>query len=234
MSFFDCSDQTQLLSGLRAARNALAKGELVVFPTDTVYGIAADAFSPAAVERLLAAKGRGRTAPPPVLIPTVASLHALSAIVPDGVIALAREFWPGALTIILPAQPSLSWDLGETGGTVALRIPDDPIALELLTDTGPLAVSSANLSGETPARTASEARDMLGDSVSVYLDNPAADAAVLSGSTILDATAYAAGVGPLTIVRQGPVTENDLARVVGAEAFQPVPDEPTTANGTPE
>ncbi|MFT4233252.1 MAG: L-threonylcarbamoyladenylate synthase, partial [Leucobacter sp.] len=149
---FDCSDSFQLLAGMRAARRAIGKGELVVMPTDTVYGVAADAFTPEAVQRLLDAKGRGRQSPPPVLIPNTSTLAALAAEVTAPLSALAEAFWPGAITIITRANPSLSWDLGETGGTVALRIPNHPLALELLEETGPLAVSSANRTGEPAAR----------------------------------------------------------------------------------
>src|SRR5690606_29084816 len=132
--------------------------------------VAADAFSPEAVQRLVEAKGRTRQSPPPVLIPRVETLDALAAEVPEPVRRLVDAFWPGGLTIILLANPSLHWDLGDTGGTVALRMPSNTVALELLAETGPLAVSSANLTGRPPATTAAEARDMLGDSVAVYLD----------------------------------------------------------------
>ena len=218
---YDCSVDSELLTGMRLARAAIGRGELVVIPTDTVYGVAADAFDPAAVQRLLDAKGRGRQSPPPVLIPGIPTLDALAQSVPQAVRDLVAEFWPGGLTIVLPAQPSLVWDLGETGGTVALRMPSDTIALELLSETGPLAVSSANLTGRPSARTAAEAEAMLGDSVPVYLDggeagagyenHPGADAS----STIVDATALAAGAGPLRILRHGVITEEQLRAVVG-------------------
>jgi tRNA threonylcarbamoyl adenosine modification protein (Sua5/YciO/YrdC/YwlC family) len=191
---------------------ALAKGEVVVIPTDTVYGIAADAFTPAAVDRLLAAKGRGRTSPPPVLIPNVATMDALASSVPDKVRAVAEKFWPGGLTIILDAQPSLAWDLGETDGTVALRVPNHPIALELLNETGPLAVSSANLTGKPAATSAEEALLQLGARVAVYLDGgPSAS----SASTIIDATALARGTGGVRILRDGVVSAADLREVLG-------------------
>ncbi|MET0297393.1 MAG: L-threonylcarbamoyladenylate synthase, partial [Microbacterium sp.] len=169
-SLFDCRDDSQLLPGLREARRAIARGELVVLPTDTVYGVAADAFDAAAVQRLLDAKGRGRQSPPPVLVSGVNTLRALVADLPEPVERLVEEFWPGGLTIVLPAQPSLTWDLGETHGTVAVRMPANRFALELLEETGPLAVSSANLTGKSAAVLIHEAQDMLGDSVSVYLD----------------------------------------------------------------
>lgn len=195
------------------ARQALGRGELVVLPTDTVYGVAADAFSPEAVQKLLDAKGRGRQSPPPVLIPNVATLAALSADTNASVTALAEAFWPGALTIITRANPSLSWDLGETGGTVALRIPNQPLALELLQETGPLAVSSANKTGEPAARTAEAARDMLGDDVAVYLEagETAGDG---EASTIIDATALTDTGCTLRILRQGAVSREAIAEVL--------------------
>ena len=131
---FDCRDSEQLLPGMRRARQAIARGELIVLPTDTVYGVGADAFSAAAVARLLAAKGRGRQSPPPVLVAGLATMRALVSEVPEPVERLVEAFWPGGLTIVLPAQPSLSWDLGDTGGTVAVRMPADRIALELVSE----------------------------------------------------------------------------------------------------
>ena len=210
---FDCSDSAQLLAAARSARQALGRGQLVVLPTDTVYGVAADAFAPDAVQRLLDAKGRGRQSPPPVLIPNVATLDALAAEVVDPVRALADAFWPGPLTIVLPAQPSLSWDLGETGGTVALRIPDLPLTLELLQETGPLAVSSANSTGDPAARTITEAQDMLGDAVAVYLD---AGPVVGDGtaSTIVDATGVTNEGGILRILRAGGVSRESIATLL--------------------
>ena len=150
-SLFDCRNESELLAGMRRARQAIGRGDLIVVPTDTVYGIAADAFSASAVQRLLEAKGRGRQSPPPVLVGGVDTLRALVSEVPEAVERLVAEFWPGGLTIVLPAQPSLSWDLGDTHGTVAVRMPDHRLTLELLEETGPLAVSSANLTGRPAA-----------------------------------------------------------------------------------
>ncbi|MDN4598724.1 L-threonylcarbamoyladenylate synthase [Leifsonia virtsii] len=226
---YDCSVDSELLTGMRLARAAIGRGELVVIPTDTVYGVAADAFSPAAVQRLLDAKGRGRQSPPPVLVPGIPTLAALAETVPDEVDALVKAFWPGGLTIVLPASPSLVWDLGETKGTVALRMPDNTIALELLSETGPLAVSSANLTGRPAARTAVEAEGMLGESISVYLDGGEAGSAYDrvegkdSSSTIVDATALAAGVGGLRILRHGVISADRLREVVGDALDAPVP-----------
>ncbi len=213
---FDCRDREQLLTGMRRARQAIGRGELIVLPTDTVYGVGADAFSPAAVQRLLDAKGRGRNQPPPVLVAGPATLNALAEEVPEPVQRLVDTFWPGGLTIVLPAQRSLTWDLGETQGTVAVRMPNDPIALELLEETGPLAVSSANLTGKDAALTASEALDMLGDSVDVYLENGISRDGI--ASTIIDATSLVSSSTqePLVrILREGAVTRSQLADVLG-------------------
>jgi L-threonylcarbamoyladenylate synthase len=227
-AIYDCSVESQLLAGMRLARGAIGRGELVVIPTDTVYGVAADAFTPAAVARLLEAKGRERTSPPPVLIPGIPTLDALANDVPEPVRRLVAEFWPGGLTVIVRAQPSLRWDLGETRGTVALRMPANPIALELLSETGPLAVSSANRSGRPSAMTAAEAEAMLGDAVAVYLDGGRAGSGYLpvdgqvaeTSSTIVDATGLAADAGVLRIVRAGVISRERIAAVVGDELLE--------------
>ena len=200
---FDCSAPDGRAAGIDAATAAIAAGDLVVLPTDTVYGLAADAFSADAVLRLVAAKGRGREMPPPVLIGSSAMLEALVLEVPGWLRSMTTELWPGPLTVICRQQPSLTWDLGETRGTVAVRVPDDRVARALLKQTGPLAVSSANSTGDPAAQTADEAYGMLGDSVEVYLDG----GPVRSGvpSTILDAT------GPTPrILRAGGVTLEQL------------------------
>jgi L-threonylcarbamoyladenylate synthase len=211
---YDTRDEAQLLSGMRHARQAISRGELVVLPTDTVYGIAADAFDANAVTGLLGAKGRGRQQPPPVLVPGVSTLRALVAEVPEPVERLVEAFWPGGLTIVLPAQYSLSWDLGDTHGTVAVRMPAQNLALELLEETGPMAVSSANRTGMPAALTIDEARDMLGDAVSVYLD--AGPSATGIASTIIDATRLVGGEEPLVrILRDGAVSRERLRAVLG-------------------
>jgi L-threonylcarbamoyladenylate synthase len=171
-------------TAIDAAATVVQRGGLVVLPTDTVYGIGADAFDHAAVQALLDAKGRGREMPPPVLISAVTTLDALATGVPDYVAALTDAFWPGPLTLVCEQQPSLTWDLGETRGTVAVRMPDHEVALALLERTGPLAVSSANLSGLPAATEAAAAEGMLGESVEVVIDagpSPKGEA-----STILD------------------------------------------------
>jgi len=169
-----------------AATVAVQGGGLVVIPTDTVYGIAADAFDPAAVSGLLLAKGRGREMPPPVLISSATTLDALAIRVPGWARALAEEFWPGPLTLVCHQQTSLQWDLGDTRGTVAVRMPDHEITREILERTGPLAVSSANKTGQPAATDADQAEEMLGDEVDVIVD--AGESPGGLASTIVDAT----------------------------------------------
>ncbi|MFE6734060.1 L-threonylcarbamoyladenylate synthase [Microbacterium sp. NPDC057650] len=239
---FDCSDEAELLAGMRHARQAIARGELVVLPTDTVYGVAADAFSPAAVRRLLEAKGRGRDMPPPVLVSGQAALAALVESIPGPVQQLVDEFWPGGLTIILPSQPSLAWDLGDTLGTVAVRMPDRRIALELLEETGPLAVSSANLTGKDVAISAADAEEMLGDSVSVYLDGGLSADGI--ASTIIDCTSLAdpSAENPrVRVLRDGAISRERLAAVLGdllepemSPADTVAEQEPVKDGGAPE
>nr|WP_216077211.1 L-threonylcarbamoyladenylate synthase [Isoptericola sediminis] len=209
----DVTDENSWGPAIDEAVNTISRGGLVVLPTDTVYGIGADAFDADAVAALLAAKGRGRQMPPPVLVPDTRTLDGLAVDVPASARALVEAFWPGGFTIILRSQPSLQWDLGETHGTVALRMPDHPAALALLRRTGPLAVSSANRTGGPAATEAAEAVDQLGDAVGCYLDGGTAPGGV--ASTIVDAT------GPeLRVVRQGAVTLaalREIAPVLGLD-----------------
>lgn len=219
---YDCSLDTDLLTGMRLAKVSLGRNELVVLPTDTVYGIAADAFSPTAVQALLAAKGRGPQSPPPVLIANTNTLAALAETVPEVAKKLAATFWPGALTMIFNAQGSLTWDLGETNGTVALRMPDHKIALALLEETGPLAVSSANLTGEPAATTCQQAADYLEQKVAVYLDggnSPKGEASTIIDLTqIVDSYDSAGNVtttGKIKIVRRGALSAEKIRSVAG-------------------
>lgn len=204
---FDAADEAAREEGIAAASIAVQSGELIVVPTDTVYGVGADAFSPRAVQRLLDAKGRGRDMPPPVLIANVPTLDALATAVPDWARTLVDQLWPGPLTLVFKQQSSLKWDLGESRGTVAVRMPDDAVTLALLARTGPLAVSSANKTGMAAATTAEEAESMLGDDVSVILDSGPAQGVI--PSTILDAT----GAQP-RLLRLGAVATEELNRLL--------------------
>ncbi len=208
---YNCTSDDQRAEGLAHAQKAIAAKQVVVIPTDTVYGIAADAFSPQAVATLLAAKGRGRSMPPPVLIPRLNTMDGLATDIPDDARKLAEQFWPGGLTLIFHSQPSLTWDLGDTKGTVALRMPDDKLALDLLTMTGPLAVSSANRTGQAAAQSASEARSQLAESVEVYLE---AGFRPLEGTDPLPSTIVDATGGSLRVVRAGAISLERLRDVV--------------------
>jgi len=204
---FDCTVVAERAAGIKEAVTALGNGELAVVPTDTVYGLAADAFKPDAVAALLAAKGRGRQMPPPVLVGSRRAAFALVEDVSSSASDLIDEFWPGGLTLVFRSSRSLVWDLGDTRGTVAVRMPLHPVTLDLLKESGPLAVSSANISGSPPAMTAADAESQLGEAVSVYLDGGPCSGEI--PSTIVDVT------GPVPkLLRSGAVTVKRLRNVV--------------------
>jgi tRNA threonylcarbamoyl adenosine modification protein (Sua5/YciO/YrdC/YwlC family) len=205
--FYDCNDPSVRSAALSSAAHCVASGQLVVLPTDTVYGIGADAFDPTAVADLLAAKGRGRDMPVPVLVGSWHTIEGLVNVVASRTWDLIEAFWPGGLTLVVEQAPSLSWDLGDARGTVAVRMPLHPVAIELLETTGPMAVSSANRSGQPPALTAADAQEQLGDDVAVYLDGGPAQTGV--ASTIVDVTAEVPRV-----LRAGAIDIDDLRAVV--------------------
>lgn len=207
---FDCADSARRAAGIAAAIDAVRGGRLAVLPTDTVYGVGADAFNVAGVTALLAAKRRGRDMPVGVLVGSWNSIDGLALVVPDTARELIRAFWPGALSVIVNQAPSLQWDLGDARGTVMVRMPLNPVALEVLTAVGPMAVSSANISGGAPAVDAAAAHRQLGETVDVYLDaGPAEQGAA---STIVDLT----GPAP-RIVRTGPVSAEQIGAVLGQD-----------------
>ena len=206
----DCRDPLNRSEAIAAATDAVKSGRLIVLPTDTVYGIAADAFDNGAVANLLAAKGRGRDMPVGVLVGSWHTISGLVYSVPDAAHELIRAFWPGALSLVVQQAPSLQWDLGDARGTVMLRMPLQPVALDVLRAVGPMAVSSANVSGQPPATTAAEAQRQLGDRVDVYLDGGTSEQQ--AASTILDLT----GEVP-TILRTGPISARAIADVLGVD-----------------
>jgi tRNA threonylcarbamoyl adenosine modification protein (Sua5/YciO/YrdC/YwlC family) len=207
----DCTDPEQRSRGIASAAAAVKNGGLVVLPTDTVYGVGADAFDGAAVAALLTAKGRGRDMPVPVLVGSWHTIDGLALSVSEAMRDLIRAFWPGALSLVVRQAPSVLWDLGDARGTVMLRMPLHPVAIELLREVGPMAVSSANVSGRPPAVDAENARQQLGDRVDVYLD--AGPSARQAASTILDLT----GPEP-RILRAGPVSAARIGEVLGLDA----------------
>ncbi|GAA4345870.1 L-threonylcarbamoyladenylate synthase [Angustibacter luteus] len=208
MNRMDAKTDTGRTTGAKLAADAVQRGEVIVMPTDTVYGVGADAFDRNAVAAVLAAKGRGRDVPPPVLVPNPRTLDGLATGVSDAARELVAAFWPGPLTIVCRAVPSLDWDLGETNGTVALRMPLHRVALAVLELTGPMAVTSANRTGEPPATTVDEAQAQLGEAVSIYLDGGPSPTG--TASTIVDVT----GAVP-RVLRAGPIPLERLRAVAG-------------------
>jgi tRNA threonylcarbamoyl adenosine modification protein (Sua5/YciO/YrdC/YwlC family) len=200
---YDCSRLEERDRGVTAAVEAVQRGDLVVLPTDTVFGIGGDAFKSWAVTALQNAKGRERRLPVSVLVGSRNTLDGLVYGLPATARDLVEAFWPGALTIIVEHASSLQWDLGETDGKVAVRMPLHPLALEVLRETGPMAVSSANKEGNPPATTAAAARDQFGYAVSVYLE--AAVSRDPMSSTIVDVS----GSRPV-LVRAGAITYEQL------------------------
>lgn len=213
---FDVHGQTG--EALAAAQAAIAGGECIVLPTDTVYGIGANAFSAEAVQRLLDAKERGRDMPPPVLIAETGMFEALADDIPSHAMRLAQAYWPGAMTLIVKAQSHLRMDLGETRGTIAVRVPDHDFTRDLLRRTGPLAVSSANVSGQQASTNIDDALDQLGNRVQVYLD--AGQTPGETPSTIIDFVSASLG----KVVRQGALSLAEIHEV--APFVEGLPTEP--------
>jgi tRNA threonylcarbamoyl adenosine modification protein (Sua5/YciO/YrdC/YwlC family) len=211
---YDMAEAMERSTGLDVAGSVVRRGDLVVLPTDTVYGLGTDAFQPVAVAKLLETKGRARDMPVPVLVGSPRTLPGIATNLSQSAQDLIEAFWPGGLTLVCAVQPTLQWDLGETVGTVAVRMPLHPVAIELLTATGPMAVSSANRSGLAPATTVDEAIEQLGDDVSVYLDGGPSGAPV--PSSIVDVT----GDVP-RLLRAGAVTEELLREVCGDLVTEP-------------
>ena len=208
---YNCADETTRAEGIAEAAKAAKSGRLVVMPTDTLYGIGCDAFDNDAVASLLAAKHRGPDMPVPVLVGSWDTYKGLVASITDTMQLLVEAFWPGGLSIVVPQAPSLPWNLGDTRGTVMLRMPLQPVAIELLREVGPMAVSSANISGHTPPTTAIAAKQQLGKAVSVYLDG--GEAAIGKPSTIVDLSQ----AHPY-LLREGAISAEQISEVIGGPA----------------
>lgn len=208
---YDCQDPDTRTLGMRAAVDAVKAGRLVVLPTDTLYGLGCDAFDNQAVASLLQTKHRGPDMPVPVLVGSWDTIQGLVHTYSDQARALVEAFWPGGLSIVVPQAPSLTWNLGDTRGTVMLRMPLHPVAIELLRETGPMAVSSANISGHTPATTAIAAKQQLGNAVNVYLDG--GECAIGTPSSIVDLS----GPAP-KLLREGAISAERIGEVLGVPA----------------
>jgi L-threonylcarbamoyladenylate synthase len=217
---YDCTDPAERAEGLEAAVDSIHRGELVVMPVDASYGLAADAFQSAAVNSLAASKGRGRDLPIPVMVGSWSGLDGLTLMVQPSVRQLVEAFWPGPLTLVVEHAPSLAWDLGDNRGTISIRMPLHPVALELLARTGPLAVSGANLTGKRVPLTAADAQDQLGYAVAVSLDAGMCIDPV--PSTIVDVS----GAVP-KLLRHGKVTQRQLQEVLPELIVAGPPRQPT-------
>jgi L-threonylcarbamoyladenylate synthase len=201
---------TALEGPLGDAAAAARAGKLIVFPTDTVYGIGTRADEPAATARVFEAKGRPLDLELPVLVATVQAARAVAAF-DERAERLAAALWPGPLTLVLPRGSDASgWDLGGDPATVGVRAPHHPMALALLAEIGPLAVTSANRSGRPPAETCDEVHAFFGDRVAVYLcqEEPLDGVA----SMVLDLAH-----GPATIIREGSLPRDALIRLLPDE-----------------
>jgi len=199
MLVVDCTDRNGRATGLQAASAAARRGDLILVPAEHSYAVATDAFSVRGAQRLRQVKGQGPSMPLPVLVPGASTVMGLAASVPQSARDLMTAFWPGALTLLLTAQPTLAWDQ-PAGHPVAIRMPLHPVALELLSRTGPLIATSANAVGLEPPASVAEAVDQLGEAFGVCLDGGPLDADG-EPSTIVDAT----GTIPV-VVRAGAIS----------------------------
>ena len=193
-------------AALTRAIEVLARGHPVALPTDTVYGLAADPFRPGAVARIFEAKRRPRHVKLPVLVADTDQALALATDVPDAASILMDRFWPGALTVVLPARAGLGADLGDDDATIGIRCPAHPVPLALCAAVGPLATTSANRHGEPTLTTAAEVMAAFGDAVAVVLDGGTCAG---SPSTVVDCT----GVEP-KLLRAGRVPWSELLSVL--------------------
>ncbi len=194
------------LSAIEKALTVLEAGGLVAFPTDTVYGVAGNAFDPAAIERIYEAKGRDQTKAIPILLGEVDHLPRVALQLPPAANRLAQHFWPGALTLVVPRHPGLPENLSPTP-TVGVRMPDHAFALALLRRSGPLAVTSANRSGAENPRDAQDVLRQLGGRIELIIDGGPTPVGV--PSTVVDCTG-----GQVKILRLGAIAAQEIQRLV--------------------
>jgi len=188
-----------------AAVAALREGRLVVVPTDTAYAVLADAFQPLATRKVFDAKRRTRHVPLPVVIRSPRQAVGLVEGIPEPAERLMASYWPGPVTLVLPAAEGLTWDLGESRGTVMLRMPADELVTSLVQEIGPLVCTGANRAGMPVPRTAQEAAEQLGAAVAVVLDGGTREAAL---STVVDVSGER-----VEVLREGAVSEDDITDV---------------------
>lgn len=188
-----------------AAVSALRDGKLVVVPTDTSYALLADAFQPLATRRVFDVKRRTRHVPLPVVIRSPRQVVGLVEGIPEPAERLMASYWPGPLTLVLPAAEGLTWDLGESRGTVMLRMPADELLTSLVTEIGPLVCTGANRAGMAVPRTAQEAVEQLGEGVAVVIDGGPCESPL---STLVDVSGER-----IEVLRQGAISEEDITDV---------------------
>lgn len=194
----DPPPETAVLHAVRV----LAQGQPIAIPTDTVYGLAVDPFRPGATDRIFAVKRRPREVSVPVLVTGIEQALAVSSAVPDAALDLMRRYWPGALTIVIPARPGLGADLGDDEATVGVRSPAHPVPLALCAAAGPLATTSANRHGEPPLTSAAAVGECFGDDLAVILDGGTCEGAP---STVVDCTG-----SRLKLLREGRIPWAEL------------------------
>ena len=191
---------------LEQALRVLRSGGMVAFPTDTVYGLGALAFDGAAVKRIYTAKGRPVEKAIPILLGDEADLAKVTMGVPDLASRLAAHYWPGPLTLVIPKHPDLPEAVSATE-TIGVRMPDHPVARMLLQAAGPMAVTSANISGQPSPSTAEEVQDQLGGRIALIIDGGRTPGGV--PSTVVDCT----GAEP-SILREGPISKEEILAVL--------------------
>jgi L-threonylcarbamoyladenylate synthase len=188
---------------------ALRRGEVIVYPTETLYGLGADALDVAAVEKVFRLKGRTRDNPILVLVADREMLTALVAEVPALAEKLIASFWPGPLTLVLPARKDVSRPLLNSAGGIGVRISSEPVATGLVRALGhPLTATSANPSGQPPARTVEQAKNYFAGAIDLFID--AGELISTTGSTVVEIKATA-----INIIREGEISKSELQRAVG-------------------
>jgi L-threonylcarbamoyladenylate synthase len=189
------------------AVKALAGGDIIGLPTDTVYGLAADPFHTGASDRLFRLKGRPRNVELPVLVSTEDQALSLCTAVPQTARRLMKRYWPGPITLVLPRRPDLQADLGEEDATIGIRCPAHPVPLAICEQIGPIATTSANRHQETALTTAQEVAESLGPELVLVLDAGTCDGIP---STVVDCT----GEQP-KVLREGRLSQEDVAAAIG-------------------
>jgi len=193
----------------QAAIAALKRGEVIVFPTETLYGLGADALNRAAVERVFQLKGRDAANPISVLVADRTMLSTIVDQVPPLAEKLIAQFWPGPLTVVLPAKKDLCKHLMNASGGVGVRISSAPIATQLVRELGkPVTATSANPSGKTPARKIEQARAYFSGAIRVFMDGGELHSNV--GSTVAEISGDS-----VRVIREGEINKAALERVIG-------------------